>query len=540
MTPNYLLDTLLGGANVIAENHHIYKDETGFPYDVMLTKIDTRNNKNERVAITVSQFPGEISSASAAEELKIRVQLYESNAQPHTYSTNVNFRGTGRKPVNNIMVSIGSPFPPAFRTFKTVFREKSGVEWDNRIEHHFARNKDEKRGVYAGQTTGSEDRGSRQGTAVDSQAAGETETEEDKKKREDEEFNKMSFEYHPPQYGPKGKLPKDKAFPDLVNASNRTVDHWMSGGKGAGPGPNQTVDLKEDDEVEDLTTTAVNENGTAAGNGDFEALLPQDSATEDANATRSILDKDITYWVDNNIDNHYPFDHTAANIEYINSTNDQLESTEDQLPTVDTINTNTFTQIEEMMKNVDKGAGQQVSFDNVDTNVAEPPISFNLPSTVPETDSFAQGTQDVSDTQMADRVQGEFEEFINVPSTEDCVTGANESSDIDGFVNINTPSSVLGKRKATPDVEAIVYGVEQKAISPKKGKLTFHGHEHEVFALTAEQCFEDDQALGLATGGNDLSSGYDLDFFNDFAADFGGETGDAAVDGMETEFPGRA
>ena len=39
---------------MFTENHHIYQDATGFKYDVMLTKVGTRNNRNERYALTVS------------------------------------------------------------------------------------------------------------------------------------------------------------------------------------------------------------------------------------------------------------------------------------------------------------------------------------------------------------------------------------------------------------------------------------------------------------------------------------------------------
>ena len=39
-----------------SENFHIYKDKTGFYYDILLTKVDVRSNKNERWALTVSCF----------------------------------------------------------------------------------------------------------------------------------------------------------------------------------------------------------------------------------------------------------------------------------------------------------------------------------------------------------------------------------------------------------------------------------------------------------------------------------------------------
>lgn len=37
-----------------SDNYHIYQDNTGFKYDVLITKIDVRQNKNERFALTVS------------------------------------------------------------------------------------------------------------------------------------------------------------------------------------------------------------------------------------------------------------------------------------------------------------------------------------------------------------------------------------------------------------------------------------------------------------------------------------------------------
>lgn len=38
----------------LGDNHHVYTDSTGFRYDVVLTKVDTGTNRNERCSITVS------------------------------------------------------------------------------------------------------------------------------------------------------------------------------------------------------------------------------------------------------------------------------------------------------------------------------------------------------------------------------------------------------------------------------------------------------------------------------------------------------
>lgn len=46
-----------GRADTVAENNHIYKDSTGFEYDITVTKVDILMNSNERQSITVSNLP---------------------------------------------------------------------------------------------------------------------------------------------------------------------------------------------------------------------------------------------------------------------------------------------------------------------------------------------------------------------------------------------------------------------------------------------------------------------------------------------------
>ena len=43
----------LKNANNDPDNHHIYVDSTGFAYDILLTKVDTSCNHNERYALAV-------------------------------------------------------------------------------------------------------------------------------------------------------------------------------------------------------------------------------------------------------------------------------------------------------------------------------------------------------------------------------------------------------------------------------------------------------------------------------------------------------
>ena len=44
-------------ADFWTESHHIYQDSTGFKYDIQVTKVDARHNRNERWGLTVSIPP---------------------------------------------------------------------------------------------------------------------------------------------------------------------------------------------------------------------------------------------------------------------------------------------------------------------------------------------------------------------------------------------------------------------------------------------------------------------------------------------------
>ena len=45
---------ILRSANMLQADNHVFKDTTGFEYDITLTKVDTLTNRNERIVLTVS------------------------------------------------------------------------------------------------------------------------------------------------------------------------------------------------------------------------------------------------------------------------------------------------------------------------------------------------------------------------------------------------------------------------------------------------------------------------------------------------------
>ncbi|KAM0719572.1 hypothetical protein Q7P37_003702 [Cladosporium fusiforme] len=215
-----------GRGEVFMQNNRVYQDATGFEYDITLTKVDPLVNSNERFSITI--------------------QIYESNSEPRTYTTNVNWAGTLKRPKNNIIAAIGSNLPTAIRVFRKAFREQTGHSWDDRIKVHNERVK------------------ARQQLRDESPGPLGTRPIEDEDKVP---FKDRKFEYMPPAYGPKGLLPdgKDKV-PEFIKRRsynhrgrrNGQVEQWMmSGANGNGPSnedpagqAHMPIDLTEDEPAE--------------------------------------------------------------------------------------------------------------------------------------------------------------------------------------------------------------------------------------------------------------------------------------------------
>ena len=96
----------------------------------------------------------------------MQFQIYESNAEPHTYAVNYHYAAANKDGMiqNEIIAPMGSSFEVAFHIFKKAFKERTGVEWDDRINASIERKKNQKRDH--GLATRSEDQGSRKGVAV--------------------------------------------------------------------------------------------------------------------------------------------------------------------------------------------------------------------------------------------------------------------------------------------------------------------------------------------------------------------------------------
>ncbi|GAB1728385.1 hypothetical protein NU195Hw_g1690t1 [Hortaea werneckii] len=205
---------------VFSDDYHVYMDATGFKFDVCITKVDTKHNRNERYALTL--------------------KIYESNIAPQNYAVNAHFAGTGLKPSNNVLLAKGSNFGTAMRVFKKLFKEKTQVEWDDRIAFAVERAK--------------RDRARREGTSANDGSGRGVSVPGDGsaflaafRALGEEDFAKRPFTYHPPLYGPRGVLPaKEKeVFPEIgppieeqaKRKGAEDIELWMSGAEAFGLGP---------------------------------------------------------------------------------------------------------------------------------------------------------------------------------------------------------------------------------------------------------------------------------------------------------------
>ncbi|KAI9866162.1 MAG: hypothetical protein M1813_001723 [Trichoglossum hirsutum] len=95
-----------------SNTHHIYKDHTGFEYNVCLARVvDIHSNKNDF----------------------FHLKIYESNAIPHLYASIARYRRPGAQGVE-VLSPIGSFYDQAFLTFRKSFERRTGRSWEDRLD----------------------------------------------------------------------------------------------------------------------------------------------------------------------------------------------------------------------------------------------------------------------------------------------------------------------------------------------------------------------------------------------------------------------
>ena len=138
------VDLLSTGLLIITiDGYHIYRDSTGFNYDITLARADLTSNKNERYYLKVSPFrpfPTPVFPSFSPHGARAfivrprlqRLQLYETHTAPNLYATYVKYSSPGRS-ATHVLCPTGSSFEMALGNFKAFFKIKSRKTWEQRL-----------------------------------------------------------------------------------------------------------------------------------------------------------------------------------------------------------------------------------------------------------------------------------------------------------------------------------------------------------------------------------------------------------------------
>ncbi|KAI9705109.1 MAG: hypothetical protein M1836_006892 [Candelina mexicana] len=125
--------------DLLSDNYHTYRDETGFDYDVVLARADLSRNINERHHLKVPFFsslssPSQPSSRLLSSPPELTpTKLYESHAIPHLYCTYTRYSRPGKSADQNL-TPIGTLFDSCFAAFTKFFKSKTGLCWEERLD----------------------------------------------------------------------------------------------------------------------------------------------------------------------------------------------------------------------------------------------------------------------------------------------------------------------------------------------------------------------------------------------------------------------
>lgn len=102
----------------------MYRDNTGFCYDIKLLRLEFTKNTNERLLM----------------------RLYESHTTPHTYAVHIRFHTSKKKKVvppsvavldvecdeGRVIANVGSDWATAMKVFDETFWKLTGLRWEER------------------------------------------------------------------------------------------------------------------------------------------------------------------------------------------------------------------------------------------------------------------------------------------------------------------------------------------------------------------------------------------------------------------------
>ncbi|KAK4506693.1 hypothetical protein PRZ48_000426 [Zasmidium cellare] len=137
---------------LLTDKNHIYIDGMGFAWNVVLEPVEKTGGPNDPPAVSL--------------------QIFESKTEPPTYAFNAKAHQTPKLPQNNIIVCMGCNFLTAFRSFRNIFKEYTGVEWADRAKAGLKNGKKYKFVLPEADSTGERGEGVEQGREEDKSRTG--------------------------------------------------------------------------------------------------------------------------------------------------------------------------------------------------------------------------------------------------------------------------------------------------------------------------------------------------------------------------------
>ncbi|MCJ1386901.1 hypothetical protein MMC17_010029 [Xylographa soralifera] len=128
------------------DGYHIYRDSTGFSYDITLARSDLTTNTNARYFLKVSCFPYSMNLSTPLYPYTLPrrsrvplpaprtqcVQLYESHISPSKYACFSSYSSPTAGIATHVLAPLGSSFSVAMDQFMHFFKLKTKLEWKER------------------------------------------------------------------------------------------------------------------------------------------------------------------------------------------------------------------------------------------------------------------------------------------------------------------------------------------------------------------------------------------------------------------------
>ena len=128
------------------DGYHIYRDSTGFSYDIALARSDLTSNTHTRYFLKVSSFPYSMNLSTPLYPYILPrhsrvplpapraqcLQLYESHIAPSKYACFSSYSSPTAGTATHVLAPLGSSFALAIAQFMDFFKLKTKLEWKER------------------------------------------------------------------------------------------------------------------------------------------------------------------------------------------------------------------------------------------------------------------------------------------------------------------------------------------------------------------------------------------------------------------------